>query len=99
MFVEEILRIMTTQTLRFPTLPREIQQPRRSLTSFINYSKQLEEFITKYKTKPRDIKFWPYGPYWPPYFENDILDTPKFLNTCPDVREAFIVKKHSHGES
>jgi hypothetical protein len=63
------------------------------LTSFINYSKQLEEFITKYKTRPRDIKFWPYGPYWPAYFENEILDTPRFKETCPDIREPFILRK------
>ena len=88
---------MKMQTLRFPTLPPEIQRPQRSLTSFINYSKQLEEFITKYKTRPRDIKFWPYGPYWPAYFENEILDTPRFTQTCPDIREPFILRKH--GES
>ncbi|WAR16337.1 CBPC2-like protein [Mya arenaria] len=81
---------MATQTLklRFPSLDIQ-QRPQRSLTSFINYSKQLEEFITKYKTRPRDIKFWPYGPYWPQYFESEILETPKLINTCPDEKEKF----------
>ncbi|XP_060592114.1 cytosolic carboxypeptidase 2-like isoform X8 [Ruditapes philippinarum] len=87
------------QTLRFPSLPPEIQRPQRSLTSFINYSKQLEEFITKYKTRPRDIKFWPYGPYWPAYFENEILDTPRFKETCPDIREPFILRKDDQNYS
>lgn len=87
------LTTMATQTLKikFPSL--EIpQRPQRSLTTFISYSKQLEEFINKYKTRPRDIKFWPYGPYWPPYFENEVLDTPKLLNTCPTEREEFQLK-------
>jgi len=87
---------MATQTLKvkFPSL--EIQRPQRSLTTFISYSKQLEEFITKYKTRPKDIKFWPYGPYWPPYYDNEVLDTPKLLNTFPKEKEGFQLK--SDGE-
>ncbi|KAK3087050.1 hypothetical protein FSP39_000988 [Pinctada imbricata] len=52
-------------------------------TSFWNYSEQLEEFISRYKTRPPDIKFWPYGPYWPKYYDTEILETPRHCSTCP----------------
>ena len=81
----------TLPAMRYP-LPN-IPRPTRSLTSFINYSKSLEDFFTKYKTRPRDIKFWPYGPYWPQYFENEILESPKLLNTWPLEVEEFQRKK------
>ena len=77
---------METMRISLPDIP---QKPQRSLTSFLSYSKQLEEFISKYKTRPHDIKFWPYGPYWPPYFQDEILEAPRHVYTCPEYKEAF----------
>ncbi|VDI71361.1 Hypothetical predicted protein [Mytilus galloprovincialis] len=61
-------------------------------TSYWNYSEQLEDFIARYKTRPPDIKFWPYGPYWPKYHEREILETPRFIKTAPNFHEKFIDK-------
>ncbi|CAC5383170.1 AGBL2_3 [Mytilus coruscus] len=61
-------------------------------TSYWNYSEQLEDFIARYKTRPPDIKFWPYGPYWPKYHEKEILETPRFMKTAPNFHEKFIDK-------
>lgn len=74
--------------MRF-SLPEIPQKPQRSLTNFLSYSKQLEEFISKYKTRPHDIKFWPYGPYWPQYYEDEILEAPKHCYKCPEETESF----------
>ena len=78
---------METLRLSLPNLPP--QKLQRSSTSFLSYSKQLEEFISKYKTRPHDIKFWPYGPYWPPYYEDEILEAPKHLYVHTDYKEPF----------
>ena len=80
---------MKMETLRIPLPTIPPQKPQRSLTSFLNYSKQLEEFISKYKTRPHDIKFWPYGPYWPPYYADEILEAPRHIYTCPGGKEEF----------
>ncbi|CAD5114345.1 DgyrCDS3484 [Dimorphilus gyrociliatus] len=56
------------------------------------YSQHLEEFISKYKTKPPDIKYWPYGPYWPPHYYGPLLQTPKHLRTMPDYIEPLFCK-------
>lgn len=57
--------------------------PIYSKISYLSYSQQLEEYINKYKTRPPDIKFWPYGPYWPQYYDGEILVTPKHISDCP----------------
>lgn len=60
--------------------------------SFWNYSEQLEKFITKYKTRPPDIKFWPYGPYWPKRFSCDvILHTPRFISKSVEFSEPLLL--------
>lgn len=56
-------------------------------TSFWNYSEQLEEFIARYKTRPPDIKFWPYGPYWPKFYDSIVLETPKHIRKIPTHKE------------
>lgn len=64
--------------------------------SVINrYSQQLEEFINKYKTKPPDIKFWPYGPYWPPHYYGPLVTTPKHSRTMPSFIEPLCFKGFS----
>lgn len=67
-------------------------------TSYWNYSEQLEEFIARYKTRPPDIKFWPYGPYWPKYHEREILETPRFIKTVPNFHEKFL-NQNTEGKS
>ncbi|XP_021377488.1 cytosolic carboxypeptidase 2-like isoform X18 [Mizuhopecten yessoensis] len=64
-------------------------------TSYWNYSEQLEEFISRYKTRPPDIKFWPYGPYWPKFYDSEVLETPKHLNTSPKYKEP-LARRHAH---
>ncbi|KAK3581757.1 hypothetical protein CHS0354_036079 [Potamilus streckersoni] len=83
--------VMDCDMLKFDPLP-SIERPKRSLTTVWNYSKQLQEFIQKYKTRPRDIKFWPYGPYWPKYYEDEILETPVLIRTSPPWLEPFLRK-------
>ena len=61
-------------------------QPERQTTSFrtfLRYAEQLEEFIHKHKAKPPDIKHWPYGPYWPPFYYGLVIQTPKLLSVSP----------------
>lgn len=45
-----------------------------------SYSEQLAQFIAKFKRRPPDIRYWPYGPYWPKYYDYIILETPKLLH-------------------
>ena len=52
-------------------------------STFARYATQLEQFIAKYKAPPPDIKYWPYGPYWPDHYYGEILDTPKYIRTIP----------------
>nr|XP_022332563.1 cytosolic carboxypeptidase 2-like isoform X28 [Crassostrea virginica]XP_022332571.1 cytosolic carboxypeptidase 2-like isoform X28 [Crassostrea virginica] len=59
-------------------------------TSYWNYSEQLEDFIARYKTRPPDIKFWPYGPYWPKYYEDEVQETPRHLNNWPSDVEPLL---------
>ena len=59
-------------------------------TSYWNYSEQLEEFISRYKTRPPDIKFWPYGPYWPKYYDTEILETPRLSSVSPPYIEPLL---------
>lgn len=61
----------------------------RTSRAYWKYSRQLEEFISKYKRRPMDIKFWPYGPYWPSNGRDILLETPTFVRTHPNVREPF----------
>ena len=61
--------------------------PVTSKVSYVSYSQQLEEYINKYKTRPPDIKFWPYGPYWPRVYDTEILPTPRHITTCPNEPE------------
>lgn len=46
---------------------------------YLSYSDQLEDYISRYKRRPQDIKYWPYGPYWPSQFEGLLLNTPRHL--------------------
>lgn len=59
-------------------------------TSYWNYSEQLEDFIARYKTRPPDIKFWPYGPYWPKFYEDEVQETPKHLDNWPSYVEPLL---------
>ena len=51
--------------------------------TYNRYAKQLEEFILKFKTCPPDIKFWPYGPYWPDHYYGPLYETPKHIRASP----------------
>ena len=44
-----------------------VAPPVASRVALKTYSQQLEDYITRYRCRPPDIKFWPYGPYWPRY--------------------------------
>ena len=51
--------------------------------TYVRYAQQLEEFILKYKASPPDIKFWPYGPYWPPDIQGPVEETPRHNRQLP----------------
>lgn len=56
------------------------------LSGHLTYTGQLEDYISKYKRRPDDIKYWPYGPYWPRHFDGFLLNTPrhKWAKRVPD---------------
>ena len=64
-----------------------VAPPVASRVALRTYSQQLEDYITRFRCRPPDIKFWPYGPYWPRYHDGVKLDTPRFLNTVPAYDE------------
>lgn len=50
---------------------------------YLSYGERLQQFIAVHKTRPADIKFWPYGPYWPVGHVGPVISTPRFLrNRC-----------------
>lgn len=56
-------------------------------TCQVRYSQQLADFIRRYKTRPQDIKFWPYGPYWPTQYFGPLHATPRHNRTVPKFDE------------
>ena len=63
-------------------------------TSTWNYSEQLQDFISRYKTRPPDIKFWPYGPYWPKSYEEEVQETPRHIKCSPKSIEPLVKRMH-----
>lgn len=57
----------------------------------LSYTDQLEAFIGRYKRRPADIRYWPYGPYWPGHFEGLLLNTPRHLVAGLAGRELLAV--------
>ncbi|KAL8585690.1 hypothetical protein ACOMHN_022337 [Nucella lapillus] len=64
-----------------------VAPPVASRVGLKTYSQQLKDYITRYRCRPPDIKFWPYGPYWPRDHDGVHLDTPRFLRTVPPFLE------------
>lgn len=69
-----------------------VAPPVGSRVGLHSYSQQLEEYISRYRSRPPDIKFWPYGPYWPRYYEGVILETPRFLCKFAPFQESLAPK-------
>ncbi|KAK7475648.1 hypothetical protein BaRGS_00033141 [Batillaria attramentaria] len=76
-----------------------VAPPVASRVGLRSYSQQLEEYITRFRSRPPDIKFWPYGPYWPRYYEGVTLDTPRFLLKVPPFDEPLGPKCRDEDES
>ncbi|GFO12547.1 cytosolic carboxypeptidase 2-like [Plakobranchus ocellatus] len=60
-----------------------LRSPSPLHVSQLSYSDQLEDYIIRYKRRPPDIKYWPYGPYWPRHFDGLLLNTPRHLWSAP----------------
>ena len=55
-----------------------------------HYTDELCDFIATYKASPPDIKFWPYGPYWPEDFRPVLHHPPKHIREIPADAEPFL---------
>ncbi|KAK3798821.1 hypothetical protein RRG08_007178 [Elysia crispata] len=77
------------------TRSEDLTSPSPLHVSQLSYSDQLEDYIVRYKRRPPDIKYWPYGPYWPRHFDGLLLNTPRHLWSAP--REPELLAKDEFG--
>ncbi|CAG5127076.1 unnamed protein product [Candidula unifasciata] len=104
---------MRTQTDGMKLVPYYLQERSKSLyisetykdvtipsyVGHLSYTDQLEAFISRYKRRPADIKYWPYGPYWPAHFEGLLLDTPRHLVVGLQGCEPLVVGEFANSQT
>ena len=66
--------------------------------TYVRYADVLEAFISKYKSRPPDIKFWPYGPYWPADSQGPAIQTPHHIRIIQEIPEPLYNPKLNNGK-
>ena len=86
-----------------PAVSDDVTAAERSDTfmrTFVRYTEELEDYISKHRAPPPDIRYWPYGPYWPSRAgsEGPVIGTPKHVRQLPGYKEPLWHRLHDGRE-